>query len=100
MLKHRVRRIEALRKRCGGDRPRGPAQPPPRPLQTAQDLINLLEEQVEALRAAAWAGTVSKARAIGYLAEIARKTLETGKLASRLEMLELVLKERKGETPR
>jgi hypothetical protein len=99
MLKDRVRRIEALRKRCG-DRPRGPAQPPPRHLQTAQDLIDLLEEQVEALRAAAWAGAVEKARAIGYLAEIARKTLETGKLASRLEMLELVLKQRQGDTPR
>lgn len=99
MLKNRVRRIEALRKWCG-DCPRGLSQPLPRPLQTAQDLIDLLEEQVETLRAAAWAGAAEKARAIGYLAESALKALETGKLASRLEMLELVLNQRQGDTPR
>jgi hypothetical protein len=98
MLKQRVRRLEALRKRSG-DRPHGPAQLPPRPLQRAQDLIDLLEEQVQALRAASWTGAVAKARAIGYLVEIARKTLETGQLASRLEMLELVLQQRPGDTP-
>ena len=73
MLKNRVRRIEALRKWCG-DASRGLSQPPPpRPLQTAQDRIGLLEEQVEALRAAAWAGAAEKASAIGYLAESARQ---------------------------
>jgi hypothetical protein len=70
-------------------------QPPPRRLQTAQDVIDLLQEQVEALRAERWAGAVPKARAIGYLAGISRKAIETGTLAARLEMLEAVLRQRK-----
>jgi hypothetical protein len=46
------------------------------------------------LRAERWAGVVQKARAIGYLAGIARKAIETGTLAVRLEMLEAVLRQR------
>jgi hypothetical protein len=70
-------------------------KPTPRRLHTAQDVIDLLHEQVEALRAASGTGTVQKARAIGYLASIARKAIETGTLAARLEMLEAVLRKRK-----
>ena len=64
-------------------------------LQTAQDVIDLLQEQVEAVRHEAMAGTVEKARALGYLAGIARKAIETGNLAARLELLEAVLRKRK-----
>jgi hypothetical protein len=67
----------------------------PRRLQTAKDVVDLLEEQVEALRAAPESGTIERARAIGYLAGIARKAIETGTLAARLEMLETVLAARK-----
>ncbi len=58
-------------------------------------MIDLLQEQVEALRSERWAGAVQKARAIGYLAGIARKAIETGTLAARLAMLEAVLRQRK-----
>jgi len=90
MRKQRIRRLETLVERL-----EAAGKPPPRRLQTAQDVIDLLEEQVEALRAERWAGAVQTARAIGYLAGIARKAIETGNLAARLEMLEAVLKQRK-----
>jgi hypothetical protein len=38
---------------------------------------------------------VQKARAIGYLAGLARKAIETGTLADRLEMLDTILRQRK-----
>jgi len=42
-------------------------------------------------------GTLEKARPVGYLAGQARKAIETGTLAARLEMLEKVLEQREGE---
>jgi hypothetical protein len=95
MRKQRIRRLETLVERLDAA-----DKPPPRRLQTAQDVIDLVEEQVEALRAERWVGTVQKARAIGYLAGIARKAIETGNLAARIEILEAVLKQRDGGTPR
>jgi len=97
MIKHRLRRIESFLNHCNAQ---SRTKPPPRRLQTVQDVIDLLEEQVEALRAEPWAGAVEKARTIGYLAGIARKAIETGNLAARLEMLEAVLKQRKENNPR
>jgi hypothetical protein len=95
MLKRRIRRLETLIE-CTDACEKGPDGPALRRLQTVQDVIDLLEEQVEALRAHRWAGAVQKARAIGYLAGIARKAIESGKLADRMEILEAVLKQRKG----
>jgi hypothetical protein len=89
MLKHRVRRLEALVAQAEAGRP-----PPPRRLQTAQDVIDLVEEQVEVLRAEPWVGAVAKARAIAYLAGVARKAIESGTLAERLATLEAVLRQR------
>jgi hypothetical protein len=63
-------------------------------LQTAQDVIDLLEEQVRAVRAETEAGTLEKARTIGFLAGVALKAIEAGNLAARIEMLERVLKQR------
>jgi hypothetical protein len=63
-------------------------------LQKAQDVIDLLEEQVEAVRAETTAGTVEKARVIGYLAGIARRAIETGSLEARLEALEAIQQQR------
>jgi hypothetical protein len=63
-------------------------------LQTAKDVIVLLQEQVAAVRADTKAGALEKARTIGYLAGIALRALEAGNLAARLEMLEAVLKQR------
>ena len=68
--------------------------PPAFRLQTARDVIDLLEEQVAAVRADEDAGTLEKARAVGYLAGVALRAIEAGNLAARLEALEAVLKAR------
>jgi hypothetical protein len=96
MLKYRLRQMEALLQRIESAR-RGTPASEPRRLQTPQDVIDLLQEQVEAIRHDACAGTLEKARAIGCLAGIARRAIETGTLAQRLEILEAVLKGRKGK---
>ena len=98
MIDNRIRRMETFLNRLSAAR--GRRAPPPRRLQTIADVIDLLQEQVEAIRAESCAGTVEKARAIGYLAGIACKAIETGNLAARVEMLEAVLKQRTGGTPR
>jgi hypothetical protein len=90
MRRGRIRRLEALVEQLDCAQ-----TPSPRRLQTVQDVIDLLQEQVEALRTVRWASVIQRARAIGYLASIARKAIETGKLAARLEMLEAVLRQRK-----
>jgi hypothetical protein len=91
MIKHRLQRVESLLN-C---RDRQAARSTPRQLQTVQDVIDLLEEQVEAIRAEPWSGTIDKARAIGYLAGVARKAIEAGTIAARVDLLEAVLKSRK-----
>lgn len=63
-------------------------------LQTAKDVLNLLQEQINAVRDDAEAGTLEKARCIGYLAAIALKAVETANLEARIEALEAVLKGR------
>jgi hypothetical protein len=66
-------------------------------LKTAADVLSLLEEQVEAVRNEQAAGTLEKARAVGYLAGVALKAIEAGNLAARIEMLEAILKQRNGD---
>ena len=88
---------EYRRTRRSGDLCTTPGTTPvplPFRLQTAQDVIDLLEEQVEAVRAEAEAGALEKARTIGFLAGVALKAIEAGNLAARIEMLERVLKQR------
>jgi hypothetical protein len=97
-MNSRIRHMEAFLNRLSAAR--GRATPPPRRLQTIGDVIDLLQEQVEAVRAESCAGTLEKARAIGYLAGLACKAIETGNLAARIEMLEAVLKRRDGGTSR
>ncbi len=87
MVEQRLRRLEVLVERLAAVL-RGQTVPAPRRLQTAQDVIDLLQEQVETVRAAAGAGAVEKARVIGRLAGLARQAIETGALAARLDRLE------------
>jgi hypothetical protein len=68
--------------------------PLPFRLQTARDVIDLLQEQVAAVRADRKAGTLEKARTVGYLAGVVLRAIEAGNLAARIEMLEAVLKQR------
>ncbi len=71
--------------------------PLPFRLQTAADVLALLEEQVATVRAEQGGGALEKVRAIGYLAGICLKAIEAGNLAARIEMRELVLKKRNEE---
>jgi hypothetical protein len=64
-------------------------------LQTARDVLDLIAEQVQAVRIEAEAGTLEKARCIGYLAGIALKAVEVADLADRIEAIERVFKNRK-----
>jgi hypothetical protein len=90
---------EYRRTRRSGDPCTTPSTTPlplPFRLKTAADVLALLEEQVEAVRAEQEAGTLEKARTVGYLAGVALKAIEAGNLAARIEMLEAVLKQRNG----
>src|SRR2546426_204521 len=98
MLNSRLRQIEALLERIGNARG-GAKSPPPRPLQTPQDVIDLLQEQVQAIRMDARVEQLERARVLGYLAGFARRAIETGTLAQRLDLLEAVLLNRKGKAP-
>jgi hypothetical protein len=64
-------------------------------LRVAADVVALLEEQVAVVRADPAAGTLERARCIGYLAGVALRAIEAGDLAARLEALEDVLKTRR-----
>ena len=55
-------------------------------LQRATDVLDLIAEQIEAVRAEADAGTLEKARCIGYLSGIALKAIEAGDMAMLREL--------------
>jgi len=69
--------------------------PLPFRLKTAYDVLGLLEEQVDAVRNEPDAGTLEKARCIGYLAGIALRAVEVADLSARVESMERVVKSRK-----
>ena len=95
--KRRAYDREYKRSARAGDSPT-PGQtlvPLPFRLKTAADVLKLLEEQVAAVRGEPNAGTLEKARCVGYLAGVALKAIEAGDLAARLEAVESVLKARR-----
>jgi hypothetical protein len=69
--------------------------PMPFRLKTAYDVLALLEEQVVAVRDEPEAGTLEKARTIGYLAGNTLKAVEVADLSGRVEAMERVLKRKK-----
>ncbi|HVK12937.1 MAG TPA: hypothetical protein VM597_29560 [Gemmataceae bacterium] len=92
---------EYRRTRRSGDARTTPCTAPvplPFRLQTAQDVIDLLQEQFTLVRAEETAGALEKARAVGFLAGVALRAIEAGNLAARLEALEMALKSRKATT--
>src|SRR4051812_11421283 len=62
-------------------------------LRTAQDLVELMQEQIEAVRGDRAARTIEKARCIASLVNVALRTLEQRDLTTRIEALEAVLNE-------
>lgn len=69
--------------------------PLPFRLKTARDVLILIEEQMNAVRDDTEAGTLEKARTIGYLAGVALKAVEVADVSARVEAVERVLKNRK-----
>ena len=69
--------------------------PLPFRLKTARDVLALIEEQVNAVRDEPEAGTLEKARAVGYLAGVALKAVEVADLSARVEAVERVLRGRR-----
>ncbi len=89
------RDYKRMQRSGGGPTPGQTLVPLPFRLKTAADVLKLLEEQVAAVRGDELAGTLEKARCIGYLAGTALKAIEAGDLAARLEAVEAVLKGRR-----
>lgn len=63
-------------------------------LATAEDVLDVLGEQLAAVLEDEKLGTVERARTIGYLSGIVLKAIEITNLAGRLESLEAALKSR------
>lgn len=77
---------------CGT--PGGTPIPLPFRLQTANDIIDLLSDQIEQVCSDQEITTVVRARTVGYLVSIVMKAIEITDLATRIEALENVLKAR------
>ena len=60
-------------------------------IKTARDILELLEEQINLLRADLGLGTIERARTLGALAGVALRAVETADLEARLAALEKVL---------
>jgi len=69
--------------------------PAPFRLETAKGILAELAEQIEAVKKDTEAGTLEKARTVGYLAGIALRAVETAGLEQRLEALEETINQRK-----
>ena len=88
-----VRRVEKLEAR--------PAlrlvPPEPLPLDHPADVLAVVAEQVNAVRADVYADPAEKARTLGFLSSIALRAFEARDVAARLEAVERVLKLRRNE---
>jgi hypothetical protein len=96
MSNTKLRRLESLIQRLTVVL-RSRSLPAPRRLESAQDVLALLQEQVAAIRAEATTSAVERARAIGYLVGLAFKALELGTLTDRLEKMEAAVARTEGQ---
>jgi len=71
--------------------------PTPLPLNQPADVLELLAEQVNAVRSDRCADPTERARTLGMLASVALRTMELRDLAARLEAVERVLKLRRDQ---
>jgi hypothetical protein len=86
-----VRRVESLE-----SRPLVRVVPPePAPLDTPADVLSLLEEQMNAVRADPLVEPSEKARTLGFLGGLALRAMEARDVVARLEAVERVLKLRR-----
>lgn len=83
-----------LRRAGRADAPTTVSIPAPIRVQTARDVLELIAEQVNILRADLSLGSVERARCLGGLAGVALRAVETADLEARLIALESVLQQR------
>ena len=91
-----VRRVQNLEARP----PLRLAAPEPVALEAPADVLAVIEEQVNAVRADPLAGPGEKARTLGFLSGLALRAIEAKDLDARLEAVERVLKLRKDQERR
>src|SRR3712207_77858 len=89
------REYKRMQRAGGGQTPGQTLIPLPLRVRTAQDVLALIEEQVNAVRDEPEAKTLEKARAVGYLAGIALRAVEVADLSARVEAVERVLRGRR-----
>jgi hypothetical protein len=91
----------ARRHRAAGVEPRRGTRPPLLSgevrVETARDVLAVLEAQVAAVLGDEELGTAERARVIATLAGVALRAIEAGDLAARVEALERVLRGREAE---
>jgi hypothetical protein len=87
-----VRRVQTLEQRMVAMRT---VLATPASLDSPVDVLALLEEQVNAVRADPLADPTERARTLGMLAGLALRAMDSRDLAARLEAVERVLKLRK-----
>lgn len=97
-IHHRLERLMQDRRLGRADEEGKAPAPSPIRLKTMADVLTLLEEQVTAVRGDWQTSVLDKARCVGALAATALKAIQVGNLEARVEMLEAVLKERKGNS--
>jgi hypothetical protein len=83
-----------LRRAGRTDAPVRAELPAPVRIKTARDVLELLGEQINVLRADLSLGTIERARCLGGLAGVALRAVETADLEARLAALETALKVR------
>jgi hypothetical protein len=88
-----VRRVRILEERSLAL----PAPPPPLPFDSPADVLAVIGEQVNAVRADAYAEPQEKARTLGMLCSVALRCIEAKDLDQRLEAVERVLKLRRND---
>ena len=69
----------------------------PVPVEHPGDVLAVLAEQINAVRADAQSDPIESARTVGFLAGVALRAMEANGLAERLEAVEKVLKLRRDE---
>jgi hypothetical protein len=89
-LVRRVQNLEVLRLMV-------PVPPEPVPVETPADVVAVLAECVNLVRADVFMDPSEKARTLGMLSSVALRAMEAKDLAARLEAVERVLKLRKEE---
>lgn len=91
-------RKRAARRGCPTARPSLPPLPADYRLRKAEQVLELLQEQIKALRDDQSISTAERARTIGFLCSTVLRAIEAADLAGRVESLERLLRDGKDQS--